>query len=75
MPFDSDFVDYPFLLGKKFIEEGFEIISKVYVPNQTMRNEGSMPNIIASSRARRKLISDCRELLTFRKPNKTKKKR
>ncbi len=67
MPFDSDFLDLPFLLAKKFIEESFEVVSKVYVPNQTMRNEGSMPNIIAQSRAKRKLISDCRELVTFRK--------
>ena len=66
MPFDSDFIDLPFVLGRKFIEEGFEIVSKVYVPNQTMRNEGSMPNIIAKSRSKRKPISDCRELLTFK---------
>jgi hypothetical protein len=67
MPFDSNFIDLPFVLGKKFTEEGFSIVSKVYVPNQTMRNEGSMPNVIAQSRAKRKLISDCRELLTFKK--------
>jgi len=67
MPFDSDFVDLPFMLARKFIDEGFVIVSKVYVPNQTMRNEGSMPNIISHSRAKKKLISDCRELLTFQK--------
>jgi len=67
MPFDSNFIDLPFELSRKFVEEGFEIVSKVYVPNQTMRNEGSMPNIIAQSRAKKKLISDCRELVTFRK--------
>jgi hypothetical protein len=67
MPFDTDFIDLPFVLASKFIEEGFEIVSKVYVPNQTMRNEGSMPNIISKSRSKKKLISDCRELLTFRK--------
>jgi len=67
MPFDGDLIDLQFRLGQKFIEEGFAPVSKVYVPNQTMRNEGSMPNIIAQSRNKKKLISDCRELLTFRK--------
>lgn len=66
-PFDDSLIDLPFLLGNKFVDEGFKIVSKVYVPNQTMRNEGSMPNIIAQARSKKKLISDCRELLTFRK--------
>lgn len=68
MPFDSPPLDLPFLLGNKFVEVGFELVSKVYIPNQTMRNESAMPNIISQARGKRKLISDCRELLTFRKP-------
>lgn len=67
MPFDSRFIDFPFELSRRFVDEGFELISKVYVPNQTMRNEGSMPNIIAQARTKKKLISDCRELITFKR--------
>jgi hypothetical protein len=66
LPFDDNVIDLPFLLGKNFIEEGFETISKVYVPSQIMRNK-SLPNIFARARAKKRLISDCRELLTFRK--------
>lgn len=68
MPFDDDLIDLPFQLAQRFVQEGFEPVSKVYVPNQTMRNEGSMPNIIGQSRRKKKLISDCRELLTFCSP-------
>jgi len=67
MPFDDDTVDFPFLLSKKFIEEGFVLASKVYIPSQVMRNK-SLPNIFAHAKAKRRMISDCRELLTFRKP-------
>jgi len=66
LPFDNEVLDFPYLLSKKFIEEGFEIVSKVYVPSQIMRNK-SLPNIFARARAKKRLISDCRELLTFRK--------
>jgi len=66
LPFDDEVLDFPYLLSKKFIEEGFEIVSKVYVPSQIMRNK-SLPNIFARARPKKKLISDCRELLTFYK--------
>ena len=66
LPFDDNVLDLPYLLSKKFVEEGFKIVSKVYVPSQVMRNK-SLPNIFARARERKKLISDCRELLTFRK--------
>lgn len=66
MPFDGDVVDFPFLLTRKFIDEDFELISKVYIPSQVMRNK-SLPNIFAHAKSKKKLISDCRELLTFRK--------
>ncbi len=66
LPFDDSVLDFPFLLTKKFVEDGWEIVSKVYVPSQIMRNK-SLPNIFARARSKKKLISDCRELLTFRK--------
>lgn len=66
LPFEGNVLDFPFLLSRKFVDEGFEIISKVYVPSQVMRNK-SLPNIFARARAKKRLISDCRELLTFRK--------
>jgi DNA modification methylase len=66
LPFDDDVLDFPFFLTKKFIEEGFEIVSKVYVPSQVMRNK-SLPNIFARARKKRRMVSDCRELLTFNK--------
>ncbi len=66
LPFDDKALDLPFLLSKKFVEEGFETISKVYVPSQVMRNK-SLPNIFARAREKKRLISDCRELLTFSK--------
>lgn len=66
MPFDDDVVDFPFLLSRKFIEEGFVLVSKVYIPSQIMRNK-SLPNIFAHAKTKKKMISDCRELLTFRK--------
>jgi len=66
LPFNDNVLDFPFLLSKKFVEEGFEIVSKVYVPSQVMRNK-SLPNIFARAREKKRLISDCRELLTFQK--------
>lgn len=66
MPFDGYVLDFPYLLSNKFIDEDFALVSKVYIPNQIMRNK-SLPNIFAHAKIKKKLISDCRELLTFRK--------
>lgn len=66
LPFEGEVIDFPYLLSKKFNEEGFSLISKVYIPNQVMRNK-SLPNIFAHAKLKRKTISDCRELLTFKR--------
>jgi hypothetical protein len=63
----SSFYDLPNALSSEFCKVGFQQIGKVYLPNQTMRRGDMMPHIIQNAKARRFMLSDCRELLTYEK--------
>lgn len=64
----SSFYDLPSALTSEFMKQQFLQIGKVYLPNQTMRRGEMMPFIINTAKEKKFLLSDCRELLTFRKP-------
>jgi len=67
----SSFYDLPTAIGAEFKSIGFIQISKVYLPNQTMRRGGMMPHIIETAKQKRFMLSDCREMLTFQKKDKS----
>ena len=61
------FIDYPAEVRLEFCQQGFKQIGKVYVANQTMRGGLSTAFTIDSAKAKGFMLSDCRELLTFKK--------
>lgn len=63
----SAFSDLPTTIAQEFLRAGFVQVGKVYLPNQTMRRGDMMPYLITTAKRRRFMLSDCRELLTFRK--------
>ncbi|MFB0556400.1 MAG: hypothetical protein ACETVW_00875 [Dehalococcoidia bacterium] len=63
----SSFFDFPGRARNEFLQQGFRQIGKVYVANQTMRGGLSTAYMITESKRRNFMISDCRELLTFKK--------
>jgi ParB family chromosome partitioning protein len=63
------FFDLPFAMITEFLSVGFHHAAKVYLPNQTMRRGDIMPYLIERAKMKRFMLSDCRELLTFKKPD------
>ncbi len=64
----SDFIDFPNEVTHLFREAGFKQIGKVYLPRRSGESMARMSQTISEMRGVRMLSSDCRELLTFRKP-------
>ena len=61
------FLDFPSEARSSFLHQGFEQIGKVYLANQTMRGGLSTAHAIQGSKRKGFMLSDCRELLTFKR--------